>query len=60
MSGLRNTISIFSLRATAEKLQCMFEKFKTLEIKLVNTQFTSKNLWGEVEKIVSQFENIQA
>ncbi len=57
MSGLRNTVSIFSLRTVTEKLLSMVEKFKDLEIKVVKYLFTKKDLWRTFENaVMTQFK----
>lgn len=56
MSRLRNTINLFSLRATADKLVLVMGKFKDVEVQVVKQQLQAKQLVPAFEKAMSQFK----
>ena len=56
MSRLRNAASLFSLRATCEKLIPVMDKFKDVSVQVVKSQITKKQLWAAFERVIVQLQ----
>ena len=56
MSRLRNAVSLFSIKATADRLVEVMDKYKELFLGIVKSQMTKRQLWPVFVRSLEQLE----